>query len=461
MTDSPSNTIIVMSDEHRPDALGCAGHQHVETPNLDALASSGVRFANAYCPSPLCAPGRASFVTGRYVHEIGAWDNAASYDGSDPTWGDHFDREGIHTASVGKLDFQPGVEGFAEQLEPGYRSSPDVNGLEREPPNVRENARERIVGKPSNGPSAGEAADIRRTDRAIEWLEDRGDEDGWILYLNLTNPHFPLVSQYYDRYADVDVLPIDYPAGDDHPIVEELREHFDGRDIDEETLMDTQRAYFGLCTSVDEQVGRIVETLDRLGLRDDTLLAYTSDHGEPLGDHETWWKCNMYDPSVGIPLILDAPGVEGDRVDAPVSLLDLVPTIADALGVEHADDWRGVSQWSVMTGDRAPDEHRAVFSEYHAHGTSRGMFMLRDGQYKYVYYPDHPDQLFDMESDPDELTNLADEDAYRPVVDRLRQRLRERVSPDPDTVDRRARKDQRRRRELPVDEWWGVADVET
>jgi choline-sulfatase len=459
MSQNPSNVVLLFSDEHRPDALGCAGHPHVETPNLDALAAEGTRFTNAYCPSPLCAPARASFSTGRYVHEIGAWDNAASYGGEPPTWGEHFDDRGVGVTTVGKLDFQPDVQGFPEQLLPHYRDSPDVNGLERDPPNVRDGARGRIEeAGPSDGPYGHERLDTKRTDHALEWLEDHADEEGWVLSLNYVLPHFALISEYYDRYEGVDALPVDYPAGDDHPIMEELRDHFDGRDVDEETLRRTQRAYFALCERIDVEIGRVLDALERLGLAEDTLVVYTSDHGEPLGDHETWWKCNMYEPSVGIPMIARGPGIEADTVEAPVSLLDLVPTMADALGVEHDEAWRGRSQWGVLTGERPPDEGRAVFSEYHAHGTSRGAFMLRQGRYKYVHYPDNPDQLFDREADPDELENLAEDPAYEPVRERLHALLEARVDPDPATVEQRAREDQKYRQRTPVEEWWNFAD---
>ena len=463
---TPSNVLVLFSDEHRPDALGCAGHDHVETPTLDRIAATGTRFTNAYCPSPLCAPCRASFSTGQYVHEIGAWDNASSYSGEPETWGEHFANHGIHTATVGKLDFQPGVQGFPEQLMPSYRRSPDVNGLERDPPNVRASARERIVNAgPTDEPAGHERGDAERTERAIAWLEDRAADgaDGWVLSIHYILPHFPLTAEreYYDRYADVEDLPFDYPAGDEHPILEELRDHFDGRDVDEETLKRTRRAYYALCERLDEEIRQILDALDRLGLAEDTLVIYTSDHGEPLGDHETWWKCNMYDPSVGIPLIASGPGVESSTIDAPVSLLDLIPTMADVLEIPHEQTWRGVSQWSVLRGERPPDRTRAVFSEYHAHGTSRGAFMVRAGRYKYVYYPDHPEQLFDLEDDPRELRNLADDPAYKPVTRRLHRRLRARVDPDPDTVDEQARADQRRRRERPVEEWWGVGGAES
>jgi len=457
MPAEPENVLLIMSDEHRLDALRCAGHDVVSTPVLDRLAAEGTRFRNAYCPSPLCAPCRASFVTGRYVHEIGAWDNAASYGGDPPTWGPHFESRGIDVTTIGGLDFQPGVQGFEEQLLAGYRGSPDVNGLERDPPIVRDGARERITNAgATDEPGDHEQGDATRTDRAITWLEDHAEDDGWILWLNYHLPHFPLTAEreYYERYSDVYELPYDYPASDDHPVLTELRDHFDGRGVDEETLRRTRRAYYALCTRLDEEIGRVLDALDRLGLAEETLVVYTSDHGEPLGDHETWWKCNMYDQSVGVPLIVRGPGVDDQRVTSPVSLLDLPPTASDALGIADDPSWRGVSQWSVLTGERPPDRSRAVFSEYHAHGTSCGMFMLRAGRYKYVHYPEAPDQLFDLESDPRELDDLSETPAYAPVRDRLAARLRERV--DPETVDRRAKADQQRRRERPIEEWWGA-----
>lgn len=133
-----------------------------------------------------------------------------------------------------------------------------------------------------------------------------------------------------------------------------------------------------------------------------------------------------------------------------------MPTTADGLDVSHDPAWRGRSQWSVLRGERPPDETRAVFSEYHAHGVSRGVFMVREGRYKFVHYPDDPDQLFDLESDPRELETLANDPAHDPVRERLEDRLRERVATSPEEIDRRARADRKRRRERPPEEWWGV-----
>ncbi|WP_114578713.1 sulfatase-like hydrolase/transferase [Saliphagus sp. LR7] len=450
--EAPTNVLFVLSDEHRPDALGCAGHRLVETPALDRLAETGTRCTAAYCSSPLCAPSRASLATGRYVHEIGFWDNATPYDGEPASWGRHFSERGIDVTTVGKLDFEPSVDdGFDDQRVPFHRETPDVNGLYREPPIQREDARERIhdAGPADSDDAWYRAREEAVTATAIDALESKADsdEEGWVINVNYILPHFPLRAEpsYYDQYPVDEVdLPIDNPAGDNHPILEELRDHFDGRNVDESVLRRTRAAYYGLCSAFDDSVDRLLGALEELGLAEETLVLYASDHGEPLGDHEIWWKCCMYEPSVGVPLIARGPGVEaGATIDSPTSLLDVVPTMADAMGIKSDPRWRGQSLLPALTDRRGADPDRSVFSEYHAHGTSRGMFMLRRGRFKYVFYPDHPDQLFDLENDPDERDDLSGDPEYNHTLSELESELRTIV--DPEAADEQARRDQQRR----------------
>jgi choline-sulfatase len=216
--------------------------------------------------------------------------------------------------------------------------------------------------------------------------------------------------------------------------------------LDDETLRRTRRAYYGLVTALDDYVGDLLDALERTGQREDTLVVYTSDHGEMLGDHGIWWKCCMYEQSVGVPLVVQGPGVErGRTVESPVSLLDVIPTIADALDVPTDPSWRGRSLLPVATGERDPDSTRAVFGEYHGHGVSHGVYMIRRGAYKYVHYVDGPAQLFDVENDPTETTNLARDPDHADVSTALESELRRVV--DPEATDERARETQRRRRE--------------
>lgn len=461
---TPKNVLLIISDEHRPDALGCAGHPQVETPHIDKLAADGVRFTNAYCSSPLCVPSRASFATGQYVHEIGCWDNAAPYEGSPRSWGHHLTDHGVNHATIGKLHFEPGVDdGFDEQLLTEHMETLDTFSLYRDPPRIRPNGRDRIerAGPVPDGEAwynadnPDDICDENRFARAVEWIEEQSERDEpWLLSVNPLIPHFPLEVErsYYERYPESKMdLPLDYPAADDHPALNQLRKHFDGSGLDEETLRRTRSAYYGLVTVLDDYIGDLLDALERSGQADETLVIYTSDHGEPLGDHELWWKCCMYEQSVGVPLIMRGPGIESRRtLEWPVSLLDVVPTMTESLEVPADTSWRGRSLLPVATGDRDLDPDRAVFSEYHAHGVSHGFYMIRRGPYKYVHYVDGPDQLFDLESDPQEMENLAQDPEHHDIKASLEEELKAVV--DPAAVDERAREDQRRRRErLDID----------
>jgi len=445
------NVLLIMTDEHRPDAMGCAGHPIVETPTMDSLAADGTRFTDAYCPSPLCGPSRAAFATGQYVHENGYWDNATVYDGAVDSWGHHFADRDVPVTTIGKQDYEPGVDnGFEDQRLVKNRETLDTNGLRRDPPIQRSGARDRIFESGSHpDDDENHPAEENITEAAVEYLENRAaedDDDDWVCWVNYHAPHFKLRPKHrYDVYDEDEVdLPKDYPAADSHPIVDELRRHFDGRNVPEDVLRKTRTGYYGLCTGVDDQIGTVVETLDDLGLDEETLVIYTSDHGESLGDHELWWKCNMYEESVGVPLIMRGPGVTDDReVGQPANLLDLVPTMADAVGIDPAEKWQGDSLLDLARGRDDPDEERMVFSEYHAHGVSHGMFMLRQGRYKYIYYPHNPDQLFDLEDDPDEMNNLADDPSYGDLVLRLKRQLFRKVDGNPADIDQRALTDQR------------------
>lgn len=444
------NVLLIQTDEHRPDAMSWTGHPFVETPNVDRLAERGTAFTSAYCNSPLCAPSRASFVTGQYVHEIEAWDNALPYHGQASTWGEHLAEEGVDTALVGRKHFDPyGDAGFPDQRKPELSRPPiEIPRLERDPPPEYEHATDRFY-EPEIDEGRMETS-VERTDEAISWLRDEAPDDRpWTLYLSYQPPHFPLTApeEYWELYPPNEMdLPFDYPAAEDHPIVNDLQRHFRGTDLDDETLRRLRTGYYALCTAIDEQIGRVLDALDATDRAEDTVVIYTSDHGELLGDHGLWWKCCTYEPAVGVPLVMAGPGVpSGERIDAPVSLVDLVPTIADLTGATRAEEWSGRSLLPLLEGDE--DETRIAFSEYHAHGVRNGMFMVRKGDYKYVYYPDNPPQLFDLENDPFEVTNLAGVEKYRDVQRDLHEELLEIVSPDPDSVDERARENQRMRLE--------------
>lgn len=446
------NVLMIMTDEHRKDATGCAEHPWVKTPNIDRLARKGVRFTNAYCNSPICIPSRASFATGRYVHEIECWENATPYQGVPHSWGHYLSQQGISVTTIGKLDFLAGADdGFKDQRFPQHRKPPgDIEGLYRDVVQKRADARDRIT-EAGIGDKYIPSTE-RETSEAIRFLKEEapGKEEPWVLWLNYLPPHFPLIApeEYYKMYPESQVdLPFDNPSTDGHPILNELRYHFDGQNVDDETLRRTRSAYYGLCSFIDDHIGRVLQALQESGLEEDTLIIYTSDHGEPLGDHDLWWKCMMYEEGAGIPLILSGKNIpRGLTVDTPVSLVDVTATIADAVGIEPHPEWKGESILSVIESDNPEVQERIIFSEYHAHGTSHGMFMIRKGRYKYVYYPANPAQLFDLQIDPKEMNNLANTKEYIKIREELDRELRKIV--DPDAVDAKALSDQKNKLEI-------------
>jgi choline-sulfatase len=443
------NVLVIMTDEHRKDAMGCAGHPIVKTPNMDALAKRGIRFTNAYCNSPICIPSRASFAAGRYVNEIENWDNTKPYQGEQKSWGHHLSENGVSVTTIGKLDFlAESDDGFKDQRFAQHRQLPgDIEGLHRDPVRKRADGRDRIT-EAGDGDFWIEDTE-KETLEAERFLREEAPakEQPWVLWLNYLPPHFPLIApkKYYDMYPEDEMdLPFDSPSADGHPILNDLRYHFDAQNVDEKRLRKTRSAYYGLCTFIDDYIGRVLKALRDSGLEEDTLIIYTSDHGEPLGDHDLWWKCNMYEESVGIPLIVAGKGLPQNVTNhSPVSLVDITSTISEAVGVRPDSEWKGKSILPLLPQNKEESDNRLVFSEYHAHGTSHGMFMIRKGKYKYVYYPQNPEQLFDLEDDPQEMKNLAEASEYAQLKEQLYKELLSLVQPD--EVDRKALSDQKSR----------------
>jgi choline-sulfatase len=445
------NILLIMSDEHRRDALGSAGHPLVQTPNLDALSEQGVRFTNAYCNSPLCVPSRASFATGLHVHEVENWDNGKPYTGAPQSWGNYLGEAGVQVVTVGKLHFDPAHKnGFDDQRRPTKQNSLDGGGLHRTPVRKQPQSRQRFD-EVGSGDFWFDSTE-HETEAAIDFITNEAGREGkpWALWLNYLPPHFPLIAPrpFYDLYPEDAVdFPYDNPSAAHHPALEEFREYFDSRDLDEATLRRTRSAYYGLVSYIDHQIGRVVQALQESGQAEDTLIIYTSDHGESLGDHDLWWKCSMYEQSAGVPLIMAGPSIpRGEVRTDPVSLIDLTATLADALGQKPHPSWQGRSLLPVAQGKESLGDDAVVFSQYHAHGVSHGIFMIRKGPFKYVYYPQFPAQLFNLENDPQELHDLSTDATYASVLAELHTELTHIVNPE--EVDEKALSDQRKRLQL-------------
>lgn len=448
----PTNLVILMSDEHSRKVSGCYGHKVVQTPNIDRLASDGIRYAAAYTASPVCVPARAAFATGKYNHQVGFWDNADPYDGSELSWHHVLRAKGHHVASIGKLHFRSRDDdnGFSEELLSMHvkEGKGDILGLIRDNPPVREMSWKmaRLAGP---GESAYTYYDREIASRAQAWLQEeapRHSDCPWVLFVSFVAPHFPLTAppdHFYRYYGDRDLtLPKQYRHDQrpDHPFLREYAETFPYDDYfdSEDRLRRAVAGYLGLCSFMDEQVGKILDALKSSGLAENTRVLYTSDHGDNLGARGLWGKSTMYEESAGVPMILAGPDIpRGEVCRVPVSHMDIYPFILDCVGELDPALRKGHPGESLVDLARDGDPGRTVFSEYHGMGSRNGAFMVRFGPYKYVHYVRHRPQLFDLSADPEEITDLAGYTSFQDVLTEGYARLLEVC--DPEAVDARAK----------------------
>jgi choline-sulfatase len=453
---TPTNLVFIMSDEHNRRILGCHGHSMIRTPHLDRLAAQGVRFTDAYCNSPICVPSRASFATGRHVHRIRFWDNAMPYDGSITSWGHRLSRSGHRATSIGKLHFRSAEDrnGFDEEIMPLHvvDGVGDLLGMIREdaPPRA---AALKLAAEAGCGDSSYQGYDDRITEAAVQWLHHRAADyrqKPWVLFVSLVCPHFPLIArpEWYNLYPEDEVpWPALYAQHErpTHPFLEAMREiAIYDKAFDERKVRKAISAYFGLVSFLDNNVGRVMRAVSEAGLAETTRIIYTSDHGDNLGARGLWGKSNMYEDSVGVPLIMAGPEIPAGFVcHEPVSLVDGFPTILDCVGASPAAEDRDLPGRSLFEAMRGTGPQHTVFSEYHAVGAVTGAFMIRKGQFKYVHYVGMNPQLFDLASDPWETRDLGTDPGYAGLVADCEAELRKIC--DPDATDRLARRDQQAR----------------
>ena len=400
----PPNFLVIISDEHRKDALGCAWHPLVHTPHLDRLATGGTRFTNAYTSSPMCVPTRAALACGDYVHRTGFWDSATPYDGSAATWMHRGRDSGHEMVSIGKLHFRSGEDdnGFSEEILPMH-----------------------VV--------AG-----------VGWIAARRNaERPWAAFVSLVSPHFPLRApqEFYNLYADADfdLEPQQLP---DHPEIRNLARFFDyERHFKAETRHAAMAGYFGLTSFLDDCVGEILATLEESGQAKDTVILNLSDHDELLSDKGMWTKQVMYEASAGIPMILAGSGVpDGIVRNTAASIVDVAATALDVMLDTSDDSAPGLSLRQLA---QDPDDaERTVLCEYHDGGSTTGAFMVRWGDWKYVCYPGMPPQLFNLAEDPSEDHDLGSDVSQRAAGARAEGASRLAAICDADAVNRQCFADQ-------------------
>jgi len=288
----------------------------------------------------------------------------------------------------------------------------------------------------------------------VRFLEKEAEHGPWALVVSFVAPHFPLTApaEFFDLYDESDFeLPPDDLGAWDHPAVRVFRESFGiERQFTISQRQRALRAYLGLCSFMDANVGAVVAALDSSGHTDHTMVMYTSDHGESAGAHGLWLKHLMNEESVGVPMLLAGPGIASKLVDTPVSHVDMFPTFLEAAEVD-APACESLPGISLLDPGALESSDRAVFAEYHANGSIAASFMVRYGRYKYVEYIGERPQLFDRVADPAEVYDLSGRQDMASVVADCAARLR-RIC-DPEAVDAEAKSDQARR----VNDVGGVA----
>ncbi len=316
------NVLFIFSDEHDPRHMGCAGSPLVKTPNLDRLAEQGTRFANAYTPSPICVPARASLATGMPVQDIGYWDNALAYDGQIEGWGHALQKADRRVESIGKLHFTNDQDptGFSDQTLAMHiwEGIGMVWGSVRDPLPEAPGKIGHMLKEIGPGWSNYNQFDTDVGEATVNWLRDRAqqpDDKPWTLFTGFVAPHFPLVApkEFFDLYPldriqHSKLLPADgykhHPGS--HAWSSSCQEtRFDG---DPELRKLAIAGYFALCSFMDRQVGLIIDALEETGQADNTLIIYTSDHGDNAGARGLWGKSNLYLESTAVPVILSGPG---------------------------------------------------------------------------------------------------------------------------------------------------------
>ena len=428
----PPNLLIIMSDEHAPMFSSPYGHPLVQTPNLDRLAEDGITFTNAYCNSPLCMPSRMSFMTGKYIHHIAAWDNATPLASDEITWAHLLRAAGYDVALAGKQHFDgpDQLHGFRTQLARDLHAERQhaLTDWENGTPPAKRPWQGLAQACPGTTEEI-EVDDLAET-AALEYLREAArKQQPWALNVSFIAPHFPLVvpQRFWNLYPLDEIDMPTMPEGhleNQHPVYQRMRRMFGCVDFPEELVRRGRAGYYGLITYLDEKIGRLLTALEETGQAENTVVIYTSDHGEMNGEHGMWRKSNFYEASARVPLQIRLPGhpQAGKRIDSVVSLVDVTATLVDLANAPLLGQPDGDSLIPLIQGT-ASDWKNFAFSEYLAHGVARPMAMLRHGRYKFNYSLGDAPELYDIVEDPGEFHNLADEPAYQATREELEAQL--------------------------------------
>lgn len=420
------NVLFIISDDLRTNSLGCYGNQVCSTPNIDRLAQQSVVFERAYCQGTVCGPSRQSLMFSKYQGKGAV------------NMGQHFRQNGWYSARVGKIyhmkvpgDIIAGTDGLDEPSSwtekfnsqgneahtPGDYACLNQNIFTTDEANRQTTAMpHRMFVSVQYDGDGSDQPDHKSATKAIELLNIHQSKP-FFLAVGLVRPHYPMVAprQYFQPYAWQDMtLPKIVPNDlDDIPKLGQARTTNFNNPIGK--YPDNQKrmwlAYYASVTFMDQQVGRIIDELDRLGLRESTAIVFCSDHGYHLGDHGFWQKGNLHENVLQVPLMIDVPGVSPSRSRSLVELADIFPTVSELAGLKQPEGLHGTSLVPVLKDPKATVKTTAMSFD-------KG-FCVRTERFSYCRYKDGTEELYDMDSDPDQFTNLA----MLPQFDKLKQEL--------------------------------------
>ncbi|TAG45117.1 MAG: choline-sulfatase [Betaproteobacteria bacterium] len=431
MTKRP-NILFIQADQLAASVLAAYGNKVVKTPNLDRIAAQGAVFENAYTPNPICASSRFAMMSGQYSSRIGAFDNASEFPAAVPTFAHYLRSLGYATCLSGKMHFvgPDQLHGFEERVttdiypadfgwtadwekkvEPYAPSQMSMRGVVESGLCVR---------------SLQMDYDDDVANQSVQWLFDharRGDDRPFFLLSSFTHPHnpFTISKEFWDLYDDADIemptvpfIPLEARDPWSQRYYKLIRQ--DEHIVTDAHIRSARHAYYGMVSYLDSKVGMLLDTLEKTGVIDNTVIVFTADHGDMIGERGMWYKFNPYQNSIRVPLFISAPGARArQRVGANCGLVDLLPTLLDLATdgnppelVDHCDG-HSLAGWLHGTDESWTDE---ALIEFTSEGVYSPAFILRKGKYKYVYCEGDPGMLFDMQSDPHELRNLCREAAF-------------------------------------------------
>ena len=451
------NILILMVDQLNGTLFPDGPADWLHTPNLKKLAARSTRYANAYTGSPLCAPGRASFMSGQLPSRTGVYDNAAEFSSDIPTYAHHLRRAGYYTCLSGKMHFvgPDQLHGFEERLTtdiypadfgwtPDYRKPGErIDWWYHNMGSVTGAGVAEITNQMEYDDEVAHFAKMKLYD-----LSRGGDDRPWCVTASFTHPHDPYVARrkYWDLYEDCEHLTPKVPAIPYEEQDKHSKRIFDANDwrsfnITDEDISRSRRAYFANISYLDDKIGEILQVLE--DTRQEAIIVFCSDHGDMLGERGLWFKMSFFEGSSRVPLMISAPGMEPGLVETPVSTIDLTPTLGKLAGVDmgEIEPWTDGEDISALANGATRESPVAI--EYAAEGSNAPLVSLRHGRFKYNRCALDPEQLFDLDADPEELTNLAEDPAHQETLDDFRARADARW--DLDRFDAEVRASQARR----------------